>query len=188
MDFSQALVHPLKLACPQECIFKEIILQRALVIMSFSLLLSGCAEFSSSVTNTIDAMGMTPDYAKGTTQQELQNHKLETPAISVTDNVPEGKLVERYDNGNKKFETVVKNRCFNEYIDLYYPNGQLRTHTPLVNCKAEGKSQGYTQDGKLRTVINYKNGLANGEVSAYDANGKITKSVIYKDGYPADKS
>lgn len=130
---------------------------------------------------------MTPDYAKGL-NDDLQNHKIETPSVSVADNVPEGKLVERYENGNKKIETIVRNRCFDEYLDLYYPNGQLRTHTPMVNCKAEGKSQGYTQDGKLRTVINYKNGLADGEVSAYDANGKITKTVIYKDGYPADKS
>ncbi|WP_313098115.1 toxin-antitoxin system YwqK family antitoxin [Atlantibacter hermannii] len=161
-------------------------MQRALPILTFTLLLSGCAGFSSSVTNTIDAMGMTPDYAKGM-NEDLQMRKLETASISVTDNVPEGKLVERYDNGNKKFETVVKNRCFNEYLDLYYPNGQLRTHTPLVNCKAEGKSQGYTQDGKLRTVITYKNGLANGEVVAYDANGHVAKSMIYKDGYPAEK-
>ena len=87
-------------------------MQRAQPLLTFTLLLSGCAGFSSSVTNTIDAMGMTPDYAKGM-KEDLQMRKLETASISVTDNVPEGKLVERYDNGNKKFETVDKNSCFN---------------------------------------------------------------------------
>lgn len=162
-------------------------MQRTVGIAVFSFLLSGCAGFASSVTNTIDAMGMTPDYAKGI-DQDLQNRKIEAPAVSVAENVPEGKLTEHYDNGNKKFETVVKNRCFDRYLDIYYPNGQLRTHTPLVNCKAQGKSQGYTQDGKLRTVITYKNGLADGEVLTYNANGKVANSVIYKDGYPAGKS
>ncbi|WP_312311139.1 toxin-antitoxin system YwqK family antitoxin [Atlantibacter sp.] len=161
-------------------------MQRALAILTFSLLLSGCAEFSSSVTNSIDAMGMTPDYAKGM-KEDLQNHKVEAPSVSVTDNVPEGKLIEHYENGNKKFETVVKNRCFDEFIDVYYPNGQLRAHTPLVNCKAQGESQGYTQDGKLRTVINYKNGLADGKSTVFDAKGNVAKTIIYKDGYPADK-
>lgn len=166
---------------------KEKILQRAIGLLTLSLLLSGCADFASSVTNTIDSMGMTPDYARGM-KEDLQNRKIETPAVSVTENVPEGKLIEHYDNGKKKFETVVKNRCFDEYIDVYYPNGQLRAHTPLVNCKAQGTSQGYTETGKLRTVINYKNGLADGEVIAYDANGKVAKSVIYKEGYPVNKS
>ena len=66
--------------------------------------------------------------------------KLTVPLVKVADKVPEGKLVEKYDNGNKKFETDVKNRRFNYYLDIYYPNGKLRNHTPLINCKAEGLS------------------------------------------------
>lgn len=162
-------------------------MQRTIIAVSLSLLLAGCSNFASTVTNTIDDMGLTPDYAKGQ-KEALQQQKLETPSVSVADNVPEGKLVEHYENGSKKFETVVKNRCFDEYIDVYYPNGQLRAHTPLVNCKANGVSQGYTQDGKLRTVITYKDSVANGEVKAYDADGKVVRTLMYKDGYPVTKS
>ncbi len=161
-------------------------MQRTLIAVSLTVLLSGCAGFASTVTNTIDDMGLTPDYAKG--QKEiLQQRKLETPSVTVAENVPEGKLVEHYENGSKKFETIVKNRCFDEYIDVYYPNGQLRAHTPLVNCKANGVSQGYTQDGKLRTVITYKDGVADGEAKGYDANGKVVRTFSYKDGYPVTK-
>ena len=157
---------------------------RSMTLLSLALLLSGCADFASSVTNTIDGMGMTPDYAKGL-QDDLQpQKKLTTPVINVAETVPEGKLIEKYDNGGKKFETVVKNRCFNEYIDIYYPNGTLRTHTPLVNCKAEGLSQGYTQEGKLRTTITFKDSVANGEAKTYDANGKVLQTVMYNDGFP----
>lgn len=159
-------------------------MQRSIPLITLVILLSGCAEFSSSVTKTIDAMGMTPDYAKGLTDDLEPQKKLTVPVVSVADKVPEGKLVEKYDNGAKKFETVVKNRCFNEYLDIYYPNGTLRTHTPLINCKAEGLSQGYTQDGKLRTTITYKDSVANGEAKTYDAQGKVLQTVIYKDGFP----
>lgn len=162
-------------------------MQRTIIAVSLSLLLSGCASFAASVTNTIDDMGLTPEYARGQ-KEALQQHKLETPSVSVADNVPEGRLVEHYENGSKKFETIVKNRCFDDYIDVYYPNGQLRAHTPLVNCKANGISQGYTEDGKLRTVITYKDGVANGDVKALDADGKVVRTLTYKDGYPVTKS
>lgn len=159
-------------------------MQRSITLLSVTLLLSGCAEFSSSVTHTIDAMGMTPDYAKGLTDDLEPQKKLTVPVVKVADSVPEGKLIEKYDNGIKKFETIVKNRCFDSYLDIYYPNGRLRTHTPLVNCQAEGLSQGYTQDGKLRTTITYKASAANGEAKTYDASGKVLQRVIYKDGLP----
>lgn len=161
-------------------------MQRALIAVSLAMLVSGCAGFSAAVTNTIDDMGLTPDYAKGQ-KEALQQRKLETPSVKVADNVPEGKLIEKYENGSKKFETIVKNRCFDDYIDVYYPNGQLRAHTPLVNCKANGVSQGYTEDGKLRTVITYKDGVAHGEAKGYDANGKVVRTFDYKDGYPVTK-
>jgi antitoxin component YwqK of YwqJK toxin-antitoxin module len=162
-------------------------LQPALIAVSLAMLISGCADFSAAVTNTIDDMGLTPDYAKGK-KEALQQRKLETPSVTVAENVPEGKLVEHYENGNKKFETTVKNRCFDDYIDVYYPNGQLRAHTPLVNCKANGVSQGYTQDGKLRTEITYKDGMADGEAKGYDASGKVVRTFSYKDGFPVSKS
>lgn len=162
-------------------------MQRVIAIITMSFALAGCAGFSSSVTNSIDAMGMTPDYAKGL-KEDLQSQKVEAPSVSVAKNVPEGKLTERYQNGSIKFETIVKNRCFDDYLDVYYPNGKLRVHTPLVNCKAQGASQGYSPEGKLRTVINYKNGLADGEAISYDENGAVKKTVIYKAGYPAGKS
>ena len=161
-------------------------MQRTLIAVSLAMLVSGCAGFSAAVTNTIDDLGLTPEYAKGQ-KEALQQRKLETPSVKVADNVPEGKLIEKYENGSKKFETIVKNRCFDDYIDVYYPNGQLRAHTPLVNCKANGVSQGYTEDGKLRTVITYKDGVAHGEAKGYDASGKVVRTFNYKDGYPVTK-
>lgn len=159
-------------------------MKQAVTLIPLVILLAGCADFASSVTNTIDGMGMTPDYAKGLKDDLEPQKKLTTPVVKVADSVPEGKLVEKYDNGNKKFETVIKNRCFNDYIDVYYPNGVLRSHTPLVNCQAEGLSQGYTQDGKLRSTITFKASVANGEAKTYDAGGKVVQTVIYKDGFP----
>lgn len=75
---------------------------RTLIAVSLAMLLSGCAGFASTVTHTIDDMGLTPDYAKGQ-KEALAQRKLETPSVKVGDNVPEGKLVEHYENGSKKF-------------------------------------------------------------------------------------
>lgn len=162
------------------------------LIFTVIMTVTGCSDFARTVTNTIDGLGMTPDYAKGITVNELnrmafENQKLDVPSISVGNNIPEGELTERYDNGNIKFKTVVQNRCFDKYIDIYYPDGHLRTHTPLVNCKANGISIGYTSSGVLYTKVPYTDGLADGNVKVYDGSGKVISSVQYAKGYPVKK-
>lgn len=149
--------------------------------------LTGCADFSATVTNTIDSLGMTPDYAKGTTQKELNREslKIEQPSITVGENIQNGKLIKKDDNGNLLFKTFVQNNCFDKYIDVFYPNGKLRTHTPLVECKANGVSKGYTEDGLLKTEIPYKNGLADGVIKVYDQKGNVVKQKTYREGYPS---
>ncbi|WP_236611167.1 toxin-antitoxin system YwqK family antitoxin [Providencia burhodogranariea] len=156
------------------------------ICLAIIMLLSGCADLSSTVTNTMDGLGMTPDYAKGMTAADLKREsmKVSVPEIAVSEGTPEGALVKNDDNGHLLFKTVVKNKCFDEYMDVYYPNGQLRAHTPLVKCKAEGLSQSYTQAGKLKTEIFYKNGLADGEIKVFDDNGNVVKKMQYKNGYP----
>lgn len=146
------------------------------------VVLSGCVGISTTITDTIDALGMTPKYARGMTSKDVQR-RLGTPSISVADNVPEGEFTKRDSLGNVEFKTVVKNRCFDQYIDLYYPNGKLRVHTPLVNCKAEGVSRAYTDTGLVKTEIWYKNGYADGEVKIFNPNGDVVETKIYKDGY-----
>ena len=146
------------------------------------IFLTGCTSFSTTVTNTIDRFGMTPSYAKNLPNERQK--KLEVPSLTVSDDIPEGAFVQNDDKGVVIFKTVVNNRCFDKYMDVYYPNGKLRTRTPLVNCKAEGLSTGYTESGLLRTEIFYKGGVANGEVKIYDATGKLAGSKIYRDGYP----
>lgn len=142
------------------------------------------------VTNTIDSLGMTPAYAKGMTDEEVNNSQkiqrpIAVPIIDVDKNIKNGELIEKYDNGNPKFKTFVQNHYFDKYIDIFYPNGKLRTHTPLVNCKANGLSKGYTEDGLLRTEIPYKNGAADGMIKVYDKKGRVIEQKLYRAGYPS---
>lgn len=162
------------------------------LILVMLMTAAGCSDFARTVTNSIDGLGLTPDYAKGMTandlnQMALENQKLDVPSIAVGNNIPEGELTERYENGSIKFKTVVKNRCFDKYMDIYYPNGKLRTHTLLVNCKANGISFGYTSSGVLHTEIPYVDGLADGNVKVYDDTGKVISNAQYVKGYPVKK-
>lgn len=153
-------------------------------------LLVGCANFATVVTKKNDSSGLTPDYAKGMKQKEikqeaLKNQKIETPSITVGENIKNGEFIQKDNNGNLLFKTFVQNKCFDKYMDVFYPNGKLRTHTPLVECKANGVSQGYTSDGVLRTEIPYKNGLAEGVVKIYNQKGDVIKQILYHEGYPS---
>ena len=146
------------------------------------IFLSGCMGVATTVTNTIDKMGMTPSYAKGMTSKEIQK-RVGIPSFNVADDIPEGEFIKRDSQGKVEFKTVVRNKCFDQYMDLYYPNGQLRVHTPLVNCKAEGLSKAYTDTGLVKTEIWYKNGYADGEAKVYNPNGDIVETKVFKEGY-----
>ena len=144
-----------------------------------TLSITGCARFAETYTSLSDSLGLAPAW-----ERELRNNsrpisgeRITVPSVTVDNAVPEGELIEYFDNGNIRLKTIVQNRCFDEYIEVYYENGQLRTITPMKNCLANGLSKGYQGDGSLSTTIHYVDGNAHGIAASYAPDGSIIQEI-----------
>lgn len=163
----------------------------AIYILLSTSLLSGCADFAQKMVNAMDAMGA--EDPTGITQMERRQAEIErtrigTPYIRVNKSVPEGEFIQKYENGKVDFKTVIQNGCFDKYFDNYYPNGKLRSHTPLVDCKGNGLAHGYTEDGDLINEIYYVDSFAQGKIKAYGKDGKVSQFRYYDLGYPISQN
>ena len=147
-------------------------IKRYLCILSAFLLVS-CAEIAQTYVETTDKLGLTPQYEKDIRHSQSTTAKYHIPINKAPEGMPDGEF-EVQDSKGRTLKTFVKNGIFDKYGDVYYPNGQLHSHTPLVNGIAHGWSQGYTENGKLRTKILYHNGSAIRWI-LYDENGNIVK-------------
>lgn len=150
------------------------------VILLCLSLLAGCAGLKVSESKNQTSVS---DGVEQYTEQNLDSeNKLSNPVIKVAKDFAEGEFSEKYANGSVKFKTYVQNGCFDKYIDVFYPNGQLNTHTPLFNCKANGLAQSYTEKGALKTETPYVDGYAHGESRLYNQYGKVAKKIYYSHG------
>ncbi len=127
--------------------------------------LTACSQVAQTYVDTTDKMGLTPKYAQqinqAITEDKLDNSLKNMPHQYPVFPAPKGVANGEYQKKGKQGRTIksyVINGKFDKYIDIYYPNGQLHSHTPLVNGLAEGWSIGYVADGRVRTKFLYKKG------------------------------
>lgn len=153
-----------------------------------SCILSGCANFSETMVHAMDKMGFEDptgvSQMQKAEQENREKNRLRMPVIKVKEDFPEGEFIKKDEAGRVEFKTFVQNGCFDKYIDIYYPNGELRTHTPLVDCKANGVSQGFLVNGVLRTEIPYKDSYAQGDAKVFDKDGQVIETKTFIQGYP----
>ncbi len=63
-----------------------------------------------------------------------------------------------------------------------YPNGNVKFEVPLVDGKKHGTAKGYFEDGTLKMELNYVNDVREGICYEYYKSGKIeTKSMYHND-------
>ncbi|RKR76979.1 hypothetical protein DES31_0292 [Otariodibacter oris] len=127
---------------------------KKVLMVSACILMSGCTGFAQKYVEISDSLGLTPDYAKPI-EQEQSTKSFNTP--QVPPNTPEGEFETTSSNG-LVFKSYVENGKFNRYADVYYPNGQLQSHTVLKDGLVDGWSYGYTPQGKLMSRILYEKG------------------------------
>ncbi len=140
-----------------------------------TLCLTSCQSISETYVKTTDKMGLTPSYAKKN-KEALSDDLIaklpkKLPVTSAPANTPDGLFTVKSSNG-RTLKTYVVNGKFDRYVDIYYPNNQLHSHTPLVNGLAEGWSVGYVPDGRVRTKFLYKKGNMVSYI-VYDPNGNV---------------
>lgn len=158
-------------------------MKRMFLVSFFVLSVTGCTQFSESFTNLSDSLGATPAWEKEV-RKGKSAQRLETPSVRVDEKIPEGEYVDHFENGSIRLKTIVKDRCFDQYLETYYINGQLHTATPIKNCKSNGLSKGYLEDGSLSTEIFFNDGKAHGIARQYAPDGSVIQEIEYKDGYP----
>lgn len=69
-------------------------------------------------------------------------------------------------------KTVIRKGILGDYADVYYPNGQLHSHTALKAGIAQGWSDGYRIDGSRMSRLLYQDGRII-RWQRFDASGQL---------------
>lgn len=138
---------------------------KKLPLLIFPLIVSACSSVPNPVVNPYPNIVAIKDLP--------QEHRYK-PKQCSSKFVRNGELDEVASNG-RRIKAKIKNHCLDEEVFIYYPNGQLHSHTPLVDGLAEGWSNGYLPDGTLRTRILYQKGETK-LIQIYN-NGQVVKEI-----------
>lgn len=84
-----------------------------------------------------------------------------------------------YENGNLKFEEILKDRK-GKYKG-YYPNGQLEEEGEVFQGEEAGLWKYYNEEGKLLSEGRYKEGKKIGKWKLYNFDGSLLKIENYKE-------
>ena len=90
------------------------------------------------------------------------------------------------------WKTYRYNKLISEYIyqegvfhgenKEFYPDGTVKSVSPYVNGKPEGKFITYGSDGKVESEAHYKNGLQDGTEIRYADDGSVRFEATYSQG------
>lgn len=115
------------------------------------------------------------------------------------------KVIEKYENGNLKFEGYARNNVLDSIYREYYENGKIKAEGFYKDCKYEtnrikiyvagcgvgqktdsltlgtrhGKLKTFYENGKLKSVSNFHCGLRQGNFYDYYENGIIETQEFY---------
>ncbi|MBQ1824150.1 MAG: hypothetical protein II121_03310 [Fibrobacter sp.] len=88
--------------------------------------------------------------------------------------------VEKYPNGNTRFETTYVKDKKEGLEKEYYQDGTLKRETTYKNDRREGLTKEYYEDGSVQSEIPYVDGYIEGDVVRYYKNGKVASKAPYK--------
>ena len=88
--------------------------------------------------------------------------------------------VEKYPNGNTRFETTYVKDKKEGLEKEYYQDGTLKRETTYKNDRREGLTKEYYEDGSVQSEIPYVDGYIEGDVVRYYKNGKVTSKAPFK--------
>ena len=88
--------------------------------------------------------------------------------------------VEKYPNGNVRFEATYVNDKKEGLEKEYYDDGTLKRESNFVNDRREGMTKEFYKDGTPQSELPYVNGYIEGTVIRYHKNGKVASKAEYK--------
>ena len=97
-------------------------------------------------------------------------------ALTACDDV----RVEKYPNGNVRFEATYVNDKKEGIEKEFYEDGTLKRESNFVNDRREGLTKEFYKDGTPQSELPYANGYIEGTVIRYHKNGKVASKALYK--------
>ena len=137
-----------------------------LIIVSLPLLLGGCGEKA-----TLDSVNY----------DELE----EREGITYTKDSYSpysGKAYKFYENGQKQFETNMKDGKKDGPETHWHENGQKQFEINLKDGKPEGLATWWSENGQKEKAINYEDGKYEGLGTFWHENGQKQVEANFKDG------
>lgn len=108
-------------------------------------------------------------------------------ALLVGCTEPEQRIVEFYQNGNKKFEVPTKDGMWHGKARGFAENGQMLSEILYVENRREGYGFEYYPSGKLQGRAYYKNDVARDTMDFYLESGELRqRTLLTSKGVPID--
>ena len=102
--------------------------------------------------------------------------------FNIDGSLKNGKFIDRYENGNKKFEVHYVDGKIEGLHKQWFENGNKKSVDVYMNGKFNGSVTNWYENGKKRLESSYKDGKKNGLVTDWYVNGKKRSEVFFKDG------
>lgn len=115
---------------------------------------------------------------KSSTSSENKDTSITQYALNT--GVNDGMQTEKYENGNKKFEGLMKNGKREGEWFMYFENGSIWSRCNYLEDKKQGKSIVYLPNGNKAYEGLYEEDKPVGEWIYYNNDGSISKKVTQK--------
>ncbi|MCW2120684.1 toxin-antitoxin system YwqK family antitoxin [Flavobacterium sp. 7A] len=119
---------------------------------------------------------------KGYKQKKYEPNEIEL--ISQKNYSTTNQLLQDLSKENIQYGNTIKNGITYEYYTQNDFVVGLKSETPVINQRINGKITNYHVNGKLKMIANYKNGQKEGEILEFNDLGIVQKKIVYKQGAP----
>lgn len=156
-------------------------MKKFIICACITLVMTGCATtkevFSETAFVVKDTLSRQTNQQAQPSDRELITHlKTQTKGKTPAPNGQPNGVFSTTDSQGRTLKTVVKDGFFDQYVDVYYPNGQKQSHTPLVGGVPHGWSVGYHTTGTTMSRMLYQHGKII-KAERYDHAGKLIKTL-----------
>ncbi|MGD8780480.1 MAG: toxin-antitoxin system YwqK family antitoxin [Ignavibacteria bacterium] len=102
-----------------------------------------------------------------------RKNNLKVSEINYKDNIPNGKALFFYENGEIKAEVNFKDGKRNGVSKIFFKNGTLKIQEDIVDDKRNGMTEAYYESGGLKERWNFMQGFPESNCTFYYSSGSL---------------
>jgi antitoxin component YwqK of YwqJK toxin-antitoxin module len=116
------------------------------------------------------------------TDESSNNNDVEdTPSPIAQEEIPEGTVIEYYENGQKESECTYQDGKEDGLHKYWHENGQISAEENWKDGNLEGKVFTWYENGQKSAEENWKDDNKNGKLTTWYENGQIESESYFKD-------